>query len=94
MVASVAAGSRECGCRPSASSGAEHCQAPRIRVLAQRAPSRCTYRRGAANTQDRGVHVTNILRKLDVSNRVQAAAIAERAGLAHTGPPETLRAGI
>ena len=29
-----------------------------------------------------GVHVTNILRKLGVSNRVQAAALAERAGLA------------
>ena len=28
-----------------------------------------------------GVHVTNILRKLDVSSRVQAATIAERAGL-------------
>jgi DNA-binding CsgD family transcriptional regulator len=26
------------------------------------------------------------LRKLGVSNRVQAAALAERAGLAHTGP--------
>jgi DNA-binding CsgD family transcriptional regulator len=33
-----------------------------------------------------GVHVTNILRKLGVSNRVQAAALAERAGLAHTAP--------
>jgi DNA-binding CsgD family transcriptional regulator/tetratricopeptide (TPR) repeat protein len=33
-----------------------------------------------------GVHVTNILRKLGVSNRVQAAALAERAGLAPTGP--------
>jgi DNA-binding CsgD family transcriptional regulator len=32
-----------------------------------------------------GVHVTNILRKLGVANRVQAAALAERAGLAHTG---------
>ena len=29
-----------------------------------------------------GVHVTNILRKLGVANRVQAAALAERAGLA------------
>ena len=28
-----------------------------------------------------GVHVTNILRKLEVSSRVQAAAQAERAGL-------------
>jgi DNA-binding NarL/FixJ family response regulator len=27
------------------------------------------------------VHVTNILRKLDVGSRVQAAAVAERAGL-------------
>jgi DNA-binding CsgD family transcriptional regulator len=30
-----------------------------------------------------GVHVTNILRKLGVSTRVQAAAVAERAGLLH-----------
>jgi DNA-binding CsgD family transcriptional regulator/tetratricopeptide (TPR) repeat protein len=30
-----------------------------------------------------GVHVTNILRKLGASNRVQAAAVAERAGLCH-----------
>jgi DNA-binding CsgD family transcriptional regulator len=30
-----------------------------------------------------GVHVTNILRKLGVSNRVQAAALAEHAGLCH-----------
>jgi DNA-binding NarL/FixJ family response regulator len=29
------------------------------------------------------VHVSNILRKLDVSTRVQAAAVAERAGLLH-----------
>jgi DNA-binding NarL/FixJ family response regulator len=28
-----------------------------------------------------GVHVTNILRKLGVSSRVQTAALAERAGL-------------
>ncbi len=28
-----------------------------------------------------GVHVTNILRKLGVSGRVQAAALVERAGL-------------
>jgi DNA-binding CsgD family transcriptional regulator/tetratricopeptide (TPR) repeat protein len=33
------------------------------------------------------VHVTNILRKLDVSNRVQAAALAERAGLLGTQRP-------
>ena len=31
------------------------------------------------------VHVTSILRKLGVSSRVQAAAIAERAGLLHQG---------
>jgi DNA-binding CsgD family transcriptional regulator len=31
-----------------------------------------------------GVHVTNILRKLGVSGRVQAAAVAERAGLLNT----------
>ena len=33
-----------------------------------------------------GVHVTNILRKLGVANRVQAAALAERAGL--VPPPQ------
>jgi DNA-binding CsgD family transcriptional regulator len=33
------------------------------------------------------VHVTNILRKLDVSNRVQAAALAEHAGLLATQRP-------
>ena len=32
-----------------------------------------------------GVHVGNILRKLGVSSRVQAAAWAERAGLLHSG---------
>lgn len=31
-----------------------------------------------------GVHVTNILRKLGVTGRVQAAAVAERAGLLDT----------
>ena len=41
-----------------------------------------------------GVHVTNILRKLGVSNRVQAASLAERAGLARPGRSKTLRAGI
>ena len=34
-----------------------------------------------------GVHVSNILRKLGVSGRVQAAALAERAGLLHSGQP-------
>jgi DNA-binding NarL/FixJ family response regulator len=34
-----------------------------------------------------GVHVTNILRKLGVSNRVQAAALAERAGLLSSRQP-------
>ena len=33
------------------------------------------------------VHVSNILRKLGVSSRVQAAAIAERAGLLGPPPP-------
>jgi DNA-binding CsgD family transcriptional regulator len=33
------------------------------------------------------VHVSSILRKLGVSSRVQAAAIAERAGLLHQGQP-------
>jgi DNA-binding NarL/FixJ family response regulator len=34
-----------------------------------------------------GVHVSNILRKLGVSGRVQAAAWAERAGLLRSGRP-------
>jgi DNA-binding CsgD family transcriptional regulator len=34
-----------------------------------------------------GVHVTNILRKLGVTGRVQAAALAERAGLVRTERP-------
>ena len=34
-----------------------------------------------------GVHVSNIARKLGVSGRVQAAALAERAGLLHPGSP-------
>ena len=34
-----------------------------------------------------GVHVSNILRKLGVSGRVQAAALAERAGLLHPRQP-------
>lgn len=34
-----------------------------------------------------GVHVTNILRKLGVSGRVQAAAMAERAGLLQDRQP-------
>jgi len=33
------------------------------------------------------VHVTSILRKLGVSSRVQAAALAERAGLLDTLRP-------
>jgi DNA-binding NarL/FixJ family response regulator len=33
------------------------------------------------------LHVTNILRKLNVATRVQAAAVAERAGLLATDPP-------
>jgi DNA-binding NarL/FixJ family response regulator len=34
-----------------------------------------------------GVHVSSILRKLSVSGRVQAAALAERAGLMRPGQP-------
>ena len=33
-----------------------------------------------------GVHVSNIIRKLGVSGRVQASAVAERAGLLHSRP--------
>jgi DNA-binding CsgD family transcriptional regulator len=36
------------------------------------------------NPKTASVHVSNILRKLGVSTRVQAAALAERAGLLHT----------
>jgi DNA-binding CsgD family transcriptional regulator len=36
-----------------------------------------------------GVHVTNILRKLDATTRVQAATIAERAGLLDLGQTDT-----
>ena len=32
-----------------------------------------------------GVHVSNILRKLGASGRVQAAAVAERAGVLYPG---------
>ena len=39
------------------------------------------------STSTASVHVTNILRKLGVSGRVQAAAIAERAGLLAPPPP-------
>ena len=39
------------------------------------------------STSTASVHVSNILRKLAVSSRVQAAAIAERAGLLHPQPP-------
>ena len=40
------------------------------------------------STSTTSVHVSNILRKLGVSSRVQAVAIAERAGLLN--PPATL----
>jgi DNA-binding CsgD family transcriptional regulator/tetratricopeptide (TPR) repeat protein len=39
------------------------------------------------STKTASVHVTNILRKLGVSSRVQAAALAERAGLLDTARP-------
>ncbi len=39
------------------------------------------------STSTASVHVSNILRKLGVSSRVQAAAIAERAGLLARRPP-------
>jgi len=39
------------------------------------------------STRTASVHVTNILRKFGVSSRVQAAALAERAGLLDNRPP-------
>jgi DNA-binding CsgD family transcriptional regulator/tetratricopeptide (TPR) repeat protein len=39
------------------------------------------------STSTASVHVSNILRKLAVSSRVQAAAVAERAGLLQSRPP-------
>jgi DNA-binding NarL/FixJ family response regulator len=36
-----------------------------------------------------GVHVTHILRKLDATTRVQAATVAERAGLLKAGQTDT-----
>jgi DNA-binding CsgD family transcriptional regulator len=36
-----------------------------------------------------GVHVTHILHKLDATTRVQAATIAERAGLLDAGQTDT-----
>jgi DNA-binding CsgD family transcriptional regulator len=39
------------------------------------------------STSTASVHVSNILRKLGVSSRVQAAAVAERAGLLAPSPP-------
>ena len=39
------------------------------------------------STSTASVHVSNILRKLGVAGRVQAAAVAERAGLLHQGQP-------
>jgi ATP/maltotriose-dependent transcriptional regulator MalT len=39
------------------------------------------------STSTASVHITNILRKLGVSSRVQAAALAERAGLLQSPPP-------
>ena len=38
------------------------------------------------STKTASVHVTNILRKLGVTSRVQAAALGERAGLLATEP--------
>jgi DNA-binding CsgD family transcriptional regulator len=53
-------------------------------VLAQLAAGRTNGEIGAAlfiSRKTAGVHVSNILRKLGVANRVQAAAVAHRAGL-------------
>jgi DNA-binding CsgD family transcriptional regulator len=57
-----------------------------LRLLARARPTRksrprCSLARGPA-----GVHVTHILRKLDATTRVQAATVAERAGLLSPEP--------
>ena len=42
-----------------------------------------------ASPRTAGVHVTHILRKLDATTRVQAATIADRAGLLDSGQTDT-----
>lgn len=42
------------------------------------------------STSTVGVHVSNILRKLNVATRVQAATVAERHGLTTAAPHDTI----
>jgi len=59
-------------------------------VLALLAQGRTNPEIGAAlfmSSKTASVHVSNILRKLDVATRVQAAAVAERAGLLAVNEP-------
>ena len=59
-------------------------------VLALLAQGRTNPEIGAAlfmSSKTASVHVSNILRKLDVATRVQAAAVAERAGLLVVNEP-------
>jgi DNA-binding CsgD family transcriptional regulator len=61
-----------------------------LAVLRLLAAGRTNAQIGAAlfiSPRTAGVHVTNILRKLGVSGRVQAATVAERAGLLETQGP-------
>jgi DNA-binding CsgD family transcriptional regulator len=63
---------------------------PELAVLDLLAAGRTNAQIGAElyiSPKTAGVHVTSILRKLGVTNRVQAAALAERAGLLHTQQP-------
>jgi len=60
---------------------------PELTVLRLLAAGRTNPQIGAELYISASVHVSNILRKLGVSSRVQAAVIAERAGLLAPPPP-------
>ena len=75
--------------RPAEGSGAYGLTGRELAVLRLLAAGRTNAQIGAElyiSPKTASVHVTSILRKLGVSNRVQAAALAERAGLLDTRP--------
>ena len=79
--------------RPAAGPAADPLRADRpgaggAAAAGRRAHQRSDRRRAVHQPSTASVHVSNILRKLGVSGRVQAAALAERAGLLAT--PATL----